>query len=753
MVFEEIIMRRLFGFLISTCIVLGALTSCVKVGNAAKSVVENNTYFDSIDFTLGDEYLYDEKYSSVSLRPIYYGDECIYLKVCLDEKTFIEKYDFNGSMVSRIDVSDLSSNAGYSVSITILGDDEKTYLIASETDYGEGNVTNTLYDYSCDELLKIKTITIGSNGKNAEISKAILAGNEIFAEYQYLDNSIFHNGIAVISTEGECLYNCDIEDNLFQYNYNSSGNVILSMTGSDGSFKFQRFNINDRKIEELSLDDVSYGIFFQGIIGNDGNIYVQKGNKILKYDIDKKEQSIYLDCNFCGTGMYSMMNDFIDYIDDETIVLLDLSSWRNEKTGRCKINILKKTENNPYYGRKIIEVAEIWGVSKFLSDGINTFNANNSDLFAYVSDRYDINVVNIPQMYTDIVSVNELVSRQTYISSLLMQDIRNGEGPDIVVGLGDVTQINNDMYLKDLNDYINGKKGINGADYFENAFEAFSTNDKQYQLPLSIQILGIMTSIDNAPSNGIGYTYDEYIELVNGACNGFDPINCEGNGRNEVFNYLFASMQSEFILQDGSIDIENDKFRTLAEYVKDNTLDSCEGLSSSAVARWRLLSDVYYDMVQGITMYQSIDIYGAPSFDGRGPMVTSFNTIAMTTCVSSEDDAWNFIKCLLSKEVQSKHTLENPINLEAFDVYATDALEAANVKLQMQGSGIRKLDETDIEHYKKMLLKAESPSFVDTQIVSIMTEELQYYYQGSKSIDDVIVIIVDRCQTVLNERK
>lgn len=746
-------MRRLFGFLISTCIVLGALTSCVKVGNAAKSVVENNTYFDSIDFTLGDEYLYDEKYSSVSLRPIYYGDECIYLKVCLDEKTFIEKYDFNGSMVSRIDVSDLSSNAGYSVSITILGDDEKTYLIASETDYGEGNVTNTLYDYSCDELLKIKTITIGSNGKNAEISKAILAGNEIFAEYQYLDNSIFHNGIAVISTEGECLYNCDIEDSLFQYNYNSSGNVILSMTGSDGSFKFQRFNMNDRKIEELSLDDVSYGIFFQGIIGNDGNIYVQKGNKILKYDIDKKEQSIYLDCNFCGTGMYSMMNDFIDYIDDETIVLLDLSSWRNEKTGRCKINILKKTENNPYYGRKIIEVAEIWGVSKFLSDGINTFNANNSDLFAYVSDRYDINVVNIPQMYTDIVSVNELVSRQTYISSLLMQDIRNGEGPDIVVGLGDVTQINNDMYLKDLNDYINGKKGINGADYFENAFEAFSTNDKQYQLPLSIQILGIMTSIDNAPSNGIGYTYDEYIELVNGACNGFDPINCEGNGRNEVFNYLFASMQSEFILQDGSIDIENDKFRTLAEYVKDNTLDSCEGLSSSAVARWRLLSDVYYDMVQGITMYQSIDIYGAPSFDGRGPMVTSFNTIAMTTCVSSEDDAWNFIKCLLSKEVQSKHTLENPINLEAFDVYATDALEAANVKLQMQGSGIRKLDETDIEHYKKMLLKAESPSFVDTQIVSIMTEELQYYYQGSKSIDDVIVIIVDRCQTVLNERK
>ncbi len=732
---------------------MGALTSCVKVGNAAKSVVENNTYFDSIDFTLGDEYLYDEKYSSVSLRPIYYGDECIYLKVCLDEKTFIEKYDFNGSMVSRIDVSDLSSNAGYSVSITILGNDEKTYLIASETDYGEGNVTNTLYDYSCDELLKIKTITIGSNGKNAEISKAILAGNEIFAEYQYLDNSIFHNGIAVISTEGECLYNCDIEDNLFQYNCNSNGNVIISMTGSDGSFKFQRFIMNDRELEDLSLDDESFDVFFQGIIGNDGNIYVQKGNKILKYDIDKNEQSIYLDCNFCGAGLYTTMNDFIDYIDSDTIILLDLSSWRNEKPGRCKINILKKTENNPYIGRKIIEVAEIWGISKILSEGISIFNANNSELFAYVSDQYDINVVNIPQMYIDIVSVNELVSKQTFISSSLMQDIRNGEGPDIVVGLGDVTQINNDIYLKDLNQYIDGKNGIIRADYFENAFDAFSTDNKQYQLPLSIQILGIMTSVNNAPSNGIGYTYDEYIELVNDVCNGCDPINCEGNGRNEVFRILFASMQNEFIHQDGSIDIENDQFRNLVEYIKENTVDSSEGLSPSIVARWRLLSDAYYDMVQGFTLYQSMDIYGAPSFDGRGPMITNFNTIAMTTCVTSEEDAWSFIKCILSTEVQSKHSIENPINLDAFDIYAANAVEEANIKLQAQSSGIRKLDESDIEHYKNMLLKAESTSFVDTQIVSIMTEELQYYYLGSKPIDEVIAIIMDRCQTVLDERK
>ena len=73
--------------------------------------------------------------------------------------------------------------------------------------------------------------------------------------------------------------------------------------------------------------------------------------------------------------------------------------------------------------------------------------------------------------------------------------------------------------------------------------------------------------------------------------------------------------------------------------------------------------------------------------------------------------------------------------------------------LEMQSTNVKLLDQSDIDRYKNMLMKAECLSFVDTQIFTIIDEEIQPYYQGSKTIDDIIQTISDRCKTVLDERK
>lgn len=134
-------------------------------------------------------------------------------------------------------------------------------------------------------------------------------------------------------------------------------------------------------------------------------------------------------------------------------------------------------------------------------------------------------------------------------------------------------------------------------------------------------------------------------------------------------------------------------------------------------------------------------------------MVTNFNTVAITTCTINENESWSFVKCLLCEEVQVSQMLENPININAFEQFAEEAIVAANEVRLAQDESARILDYSDIIRYEEMLLKADSSSFADTQILSIMNEELQAFYHGDKSIDEVIAIIEDRCQTVLDERK
>ena len=755
---EDSNMKKLLRIVLSIALLSGMFTSCSK-SNSVKSkqyVPDDAAYYEATSMVLGDDYLNDPGYDFSRVMPIHYSDNYIYTSVSLDDDTYIEKYDYKGQRLSSINLESLSNGPDLYMATVMFGDDNQTYLITSETSLGNEYSINTLYSLSeeTDDLTKIGNIDTGFADSCVSIVRARIVNNEIVAECQWIINSIFHTGLVVIDTDGKCLYQTEVEGNLYQINTTDNGELVFSLIGEDGRFSFCKFIVNERRFETFDLSEDTIEQYELGSIGSDGSVYVQKGTKLLKYDLDSKVETVFMDYNYCGAGIYAMQELFIDRIDKDRIIMLDLSLWRNETHGRCKITVLNRADSNPYAGRQIIDVAEIWGINKILSDGAAWFNRENTVYFAYVSDRYDQSVMEIPQMYTDVENGDELQISQTYICNSLMQDIRNGKGPDVVFGLGDVTQINNDEYLIDLNEYMNGDDGIDRKDFFENAFDAFATNGHQYQIPLSISISGLMTMTENAPANGIGYTYDEYLGLVSDVCNGKDPIVYAGYTRQVMLKYMFASMQDEFYDEEGMIHLNNDKFRELAEYVRDNGSDNnMYDPSQCSSAKMTDFYDIYYDLIYGSASYRTWDVYGVPSFDGRGPQVSDFNTVAITSCTTDEAASWSLIKCMLSEEVQVGQIITNPINLAAFDRFAEEAIAAANEVRLRQDSSARLLDQSDIDRYKVMLLKADSPSFVDTEIIAIINEEIQPYYHGDKSIDDVIAVIEKRCKILLDERE
>ena len=146
-----------------------------------------------------------------------------------------------------------------------------------------------------------------------------------------------------------------------------------------------------------------------------------------------------------------------------------------------------------------------------------------------------------------------------------------------------------------------------------------------------------------------------------------------------------------------------------------------------------------------------MDIYGAPSFDGRGPMISVFNTIAITSCSSDIDAAWAFLRTAIGYEAQKTLTNANPINRLAFADYAKVAVKEANKTLKNMYIS-KEINEKDIERYIQMLEKAEYSTSYDTQVYQVIIEELEPYYKDEKSINSTIDIIENRCKTIINER-
>ena len=251
-------------------------------------------------------------------------------------------------------------------------------------------------------------------------------------------------------------------------------------------------------------------------------------------------------------------------------------------------------------------------------------------------------------------------------------------------------------------------------------------------------------------NNYIGFTFDEYSRFVKETCNGIDPISL-GNDRQDYFYFLFCSMHDQFI-SEKKVKVDSAEFRSLIEYSKNNIPENQYSNETEVNgAQWVVLGDAYFDLVDQPCFDPFNDIYGAPSFDGRGPMITNFNTIAVTACSSDLNVSWEFVKAALCYEAQKALKNENPINRVAFNEYAQTALKEANITLKERHIS-RVLDESDIERYIHMLEKAECVAAYDTQVYKVIIEELQPYYADKKSIDETIKIISDRCQKVLDER-
>lgn len=541
---------------------------------------------------------------------------------------------------------------------------------------------------------------------------------------------------------------------------------------------FFEVDIRTEKVVEVDGKDYEW-IDFDSIRGacggRDGQTYFSTNVGISKIDLKNKRIDEFFSYDACLFNHEHLSNSEMVNCSDGNIVLLGGHlmgfSFEDSVKPDFDIIVLTRASENPNAGKTVLDLYSANGyVDQTVSDAIVTFNKTNRDYFIEITGRYEYNWV----MYHSATDTeddidNELLQRNLSLTDMLAMDIISGTGPDILIINDDMGRLNYPDYLIDLNKYFGD---LDPEKYFTNIVDAARTDDKLYQMPITFSIEGIHTDSKYAGASGVGFTTAEYEDFLYGPLNGKD---LNRNGQAMYFATLFNAMSEEFIVN-GKADFSGPEFAELADFVKKNVPEEsaiygseAEGESNDAmsdyvdqIARLTTLSSPLFYLYSVSELHGARAILGIPSTDGRGPLIRTNCSAAVSAQAVNPDACAEFIRILLSDEIQNELGNEDSftISREAFKKASGNTLDyfnGAGGDSYYQGlgdpSGYRlTFTEDDMAELEKIIMSCSHFVSEDASIKVILIEEMPPYFLGQKDLPEVVKILQDRVQKVLDER-
>ena len=570
--------------------------------------------------------------------------------------------------------------------------------------------------------------------------------------------------------------------------------LALVPASTDRDYRYYELDIKNGTIKPADEKEYSWldlDSIYSSYTSPEGIVYYSTPTGISKIDIKKKSTEEMFNYSWCGVNR-SLLNylSIVECSDDGFVLAgekYESSPYSYSSNSSFVVVEFTKAAKNPHAGKTILEMYSSYGyVEDNIGDAIIKYNESSKDYFIEVTDRYsNLDDIDYNNINSEDEWQNANLKSNAEMSNALAMDILNGEGPDLLLNTSELGQLNNTNYLADLTPYI-GK--LDPSKYFTNVVDASMVDGKLFQLPLCFMIEGIQTDPKYAGASGVGFTTEEYEKFLNETLNGTDVIPM---GQALYFTKLFDAMSEKFI-KDGKADFTGPEFAQLAEYVKNNVQESSKSwdemypatddyyIDTSVAVGAPVKGDIgysnetaVYTTTYGIGGYfmqmaqtnGATAILGIPSTDGRGPQISPYISIAVSAQAQDVDACGEFVKLLLSDDIQ-KSMAENDNLVLLRDAFRAGGAEAVEYYNGEGGEGMfgydyntgmpvenrLKFSEKNIDDMEKIIESCSGLSSPDASINLILVEEMQPYFIGQKSLDDVIRIAQDRVQKVIDER-
>lgn len=615
------------------------------------------------------------------------------------------------------------------------------------------------------------------------------------AEYKIMQCDFEGNAIATIDITDEMMTKgeegmpgylsslvCDKEGNIivtddqsFIMAYDKDGNKITEIeqsgwgngliAGDDGNIYysymdetnwkqiFAPVDVTGGKLGESIGDFESYNSYNFHIDANK-KLWMTKENGLVKYDLETNEKTEilnWLDYDISGDNIRLMK-----ILDDGKIVAYTESYGEDGATYEL---VTLEESDEPLESKTIITYATL-GTDSEITDAIIRFNKNN--------DTYRIKVVDYSNDEDYEAGLN------AYNEAVL-----NGEMADLInVDWSQYKSMARKGLYADLNEFIDKDADINREDYFENVLEAYEVDGKLYAMPMSFAVSSLVgkTSVWGE-ENGI--TTEKLAEVMNSLPE--DVTLMDGISKSY---WLYLALQgniNNFInWETGECSFDSEEFIAILEMANkfpaeydyaSETMSTPEKIQNGKVL---LYGDSWYD----ITGYQvtkaifddEITVLGYPGAGGNGGLIQNMSSLfAISEQSENKEGAWEFVKYMISEDYQKNYVRwYNPIHKAAFDEQMVDA---AKVETYTDENGeeveapkmtygwdnfevsVYHATQEDIAEYREILEGATTLASYEEDVMTMINEEVEPFFDGQKTAQDVAGIIQGRVKIYVNENR
>lgn len=569
--------------------------------------------------------------------------------------------------------------------------------------------------------------------------------------YITLDNVMY-----VLDPDGKQKFKIDFDNWINGVIATSDGQVVVMYYDDKYEMAVAKVDLDAKAVgaplENVpSMEGGSSSIFPAG----DGRLYMAGSTKLYLYDMNTQTSEEVLDWVDCDINTNNL-SGFAVLEDSSFVALSTTYDYSGDDTqATIELATIKKVPASSVKQKKNITLAML-SMNYNMREQVIRFNRAN--------DEYRINI----KTY-----VNDDYSNLDEAQTQFKADVAAGTAGDFFISDSNNVDVNNLIAkgaLADLTDLIYKDADLSRDYFIPNILDILSVNGKLYSVAESFNIQTIVGRVSDVGS-GKSWTFKDIMELAKKHPDAsLFQYTTKSDG---LASMVIYSMDSFYNSETGECKFDSDDFISLLElcntFPKEIDYDSTNEVSLPSLLRSGkvLLTSLYMSDFSEIQLYnklygEPVNFIGYPTNSGSGSVVGFTNRFCIPAKSKNKDGAWAFIRNFLLPDAQSKLDWNLPVSKEAFEQKITDEMNAKDADengvvntwwYDDTEIEIGALTEEEAQTIRDIVYGATSEASYDQDLLNIISEEAEYYFNGEKSAQEIAGIIQSRAQLYIDENR
>jgi ABC-type glycerol-3-phosphate transport system substrate-binding protein len=335
--------------------------------------------------------------------------------------------------------------------------------------------------------------------------------------------------------------------------------------------------------------------------------------------------------------------------------------------------------------------------------------------------------------------------------------------------------------IADVGPFIEKDEELSKNEYMENVFRAYMINDKLYHV-ITRFMVGAVIGKKSIFGEMAGFTMGELLALLDTMPEGTQAF---GNTtRNDFIYYIMQYCGSDYIdLTTGKCSFDSQGFIETLEYAK--TLPQEIQYNYDDASYWTDYENQYREnrtLLMPLSFYDfaSVTIYpygyfgeevvymGFPNEGRNGSTINVTMSFVMSAKSKNLEGVWEFLRYYLTDEYQAgEEGWGFPVKKDVFMEKAAEAMEKPynindnNEKVEYDYTWhindeeiiIPPMTQKQLDVVVAFFESVDRRAYTNEDVQNIISEEIEPFFNGQKTAQDVAQIIQSRAQLLVNENR